>query len=84
MLQIGAPIRSDGLGHLEASGAPFGLDFGSILESILGSQAPYAILAKISTAPRREHDFRGSRGPKNEPKIAPETGSSSNVAPRAS
>ena len=47
---------------MEASGGAFGLDFGLILGSILGSRAPYAFFAKISTAPQREHDFRGSGG----------------------
>ena len=69
---------------MEASGGAFGLDVGLIFGWILGSLAPYAIFAKISTAPQREHDFRGSGGVKNEVKMAPKTASSDNLAPRAS
>ena len=54
---------------VEASGGAFGFDFGLILGSILGSRAPYAIFAKSSTAPQREHDFRGSGGSKKRPKL---------------
>ena len=39
------------------SGGRFGLDFGALWGSILGPRARPAILAKNSTAPRREHDF---------------------------
>ena len=84
MLKNEVPSWIDHFSLLEASGDGLGLDVGLVLGSILGSRAPSAILAKISTAPRRKHDFRGPRGVKNEPKMAPETGSSSNVAPRAS
>ena len=69
---------------MEASGGAFGLDVGLILGSILGSRAPYAIFAKIGTALQREHDFRGSGGFQKEAKMAPETASSANPAPRAS
>ena len=84
LLKNQAPPWSDNFSHLEASGGGLGLDFGLILGSILGSRAPYAIFAKISTAPQREHDFRGSGGVKKEPKMAPKTASSGNLAPRAS
>ena len=59
-----APSRIDNLSLVEASGGAFGLDFGLIVGSILGSRAPYAIFTKIGTAPQREHDFRGSGGVK--------------------
>ena len=84
LLKNGAPPWSDNFSHVEASGGGLGLDLGLILGSILGSRAPSAILAKISTAPRREHDFRGSGEAKKEPKIVPKTASSGNLAPRAS
>ena len=76
-----APSWIDKLSLVEASGGAFGLDFGLILGSILGSRAPYAIFfAKIGTALQREHDFRGSGGPKKLPKTTP----SGNPAPNPS
>ena len=42
--------------HLDASGGRFGVDLGVILGSIFGSRARGAILAKTSTALRRELD----------------------------
>ena len=84
LIKNNAPSWIDKLGLVEASGGAFGLDFGLILGSILGSRAPYAIFAKIGTALQREHDFRGSGGVKKEAKMAPETASSANPAPRAS
>ena len=77
-----APSWIDKLSLVEASGGAFGLDFG-LMGSILGSRAPYAIFAKISTAPQREHDFRGSGRVKKDAKMAPKTASSDNLAPRA-
>ena len=68
---------------MEASGGAFGLDFGLILGSILGSRAPYAIFAKISTAPQREQDFRGPEGSQKGPKMAPKSTASDDLAPRA-
>ena len=49
----------------------------------MASRAPYAIFAKIGTAPQREHDFRGSGGVKKEPKMVPKPAVSDNLAPRA-
>ena len=49
--------------HSEASGGRFRLDVGLISGSMLGSRVHYAILAKNSTAPRREHDFQGPGAP---------------------
>ena len=48
-------------------GNHLGLDLGAIVGSISGSRARHAIFAKSSTAPQREHDFRGpgGGGPKN-------------------
>ena len=83
MLTNEAPSWIDNFSLLAASGGGFGLDLGFVLGSMLGSRAPSAILAKLSTAPRREHDFRGSGGVKKEAKLAPETASSGNLAPRA-
>ena len=71
-------------GYLEASGGRLGLDLGVILGSILGSRTRHAIFAKNSTAPQREHDFRGPGGSKNEPKMIPKAPSSGNLTPRAS
>ena len=82
-IQKNAPSWIDKLSLVEASGGAFGLDFGLILGSILGSRAPYAIFAKIGTAPQREHDFRGSGGVKKEPQMAPKPAVSDNLAPRA-
>ncbi len=73
LLKNEAPSWIDNFSLLEASGGGFGFDFGLVLGSILGSRAPYAIFAKISTAPQREHAFRGSGGVKKEPKIEPKT-----------
>ena len=84
LLKNEAPSWIDNFSLLEASGGGFGLDFGLVLGSILGSRAPSAILAKISTAPRREQDFRGSGEVEKEPKMVPKPASSGNLAPRAS
>ena len=84
LLKNEAPSWVDNFSLFEASGGGFGLDFELVLGSILGSRAPSAILAKMSTAPRREHDFRGSGKVKKEDKMAPKTASSGNLAPRAS
>ena len=83
LVQNGTPPWSDHFSHVEASGGGLGFDVGLILGSILGSRAPSTILAKISTAPRREHDFRGSGGVKKEPKMVPKPASSGNLARRA-
>ena len=64
--------------------SPFGLDFGVILGSILGSRTPSPILAKISTAPWREHDFQGSGGSQNTLKTDPKPASDGRLAPRPS
>ena len=61
------------LGLPGAAVSPFGLDFGAILGSILGSRTRSPILAKTSTAPWREHDFQGSGGSQKGPNTGPKT-----------
>ena len=72
------------MGLLGAAGGRFGLDFGFIWGSILGSQARSAILVKNSTAPRREHDFEGSGDCQKGPKMGPKTASDGSPAQKPS
>ena len=84
MIKFRAPIWSDIFGHSGASGGRFRLDFGPIWGAISGSRARDAKLAKNSTAPQREHDFRGPGESKTAPKMASKPTSGGNLAPRAS
>ena len=51
--------------------ARFGVHLGVISGSIFPPRARSPILAKNVPAPRREHDFQGSEGPKKSPKLTP-------------
>ena len=51
--------------------ARFGVHLGVISGSIFAPRARSPILAKNVPAPRREHDFQGSEGPKKRPKLTP-------------
>ena len=84
MINIRAPIWIDIFGHSGASGGRFRLAFEPIWGAISGSRARDAKLANNSTAPQREHDFRGPAGSKKGPKMAPKPTSGGNLAPRAS